>query len=275
MENYIQEIIAYMKKFATDGMKVEMIAEHFGYSKFHFSREFKKITGVSPQEYLSALKIENGLDSLVHGESVINSQLDAGFSSTGTFTTTFTKNTGLSPRAYVKQMNSLYQLVKQQEIVIHDNDSLFYRNPHFPIVVSPYKLTVHIEVPEDFKGIVFSGLFLRPNPNHQPVMGRCRVKDYTYEFYNLPPGKFYPLACGLKKSKNPFRYFQLSTAMRACDGQFVTFPLQNNEELTICLRNKKISDPPLLINLPNILANGMKQQIVRNKRKFQKKYCLK
>lgn len=266
METYMQDIIIYMEKYATQGLKVETVAEHFGYSKFHFSREFKKITGVSPNEFISALKIENGIHSIVRGESVINSQLDAGYSSPGTFTTTFTKNTGLSPKAYANQMDNLYELVKQQEIAEQDNESLFYRNPNFPIMVAPYTLTVHIEVPEDFKGIVFSGLFLRPNPNHQPVMGRCRVKKFDYQFYHLPPGTYYPLACGVRRSKNPFRYFQLSKAMRACDGQSITFPLEKDEEMTIQLRERVISDPPLIINLPNILANGIKQQIARNRR---------
>ncbi|MGG5369447.1 MULTISPECIES: AraC family transcriptional regulator [unclassified Enterococcus] len=275
MEPRIQEIITYMEKFACEGLKVEKVAEHFGYSKFHFSREFKRITGISPNEYLSSLKIENGIESLVNGESVINSQLDAGYSSPGTFTTTFTKNTGLSPKTYAKQVNHLFELVKQQEAVDEDNDSLFYRNPNFPIIVSPYKLTVHIEVPKDFKGIVFSGLFLKPNPNHQPIMGRCRVKRFEYDFYHLPPGTYYPLACGVRRSKNPFRYFQLSKAMRACDGQSVTFPLEKNEELTIQLRERKISDPPLIINLPNILANGIKQQLARNRRKVKNRFLQK
>lgn len=271
MEAYIQEIISYMQAFASEGLKVEQVAAHFGYSKFHFSREFKKLTGVTPNEYLSSIKIENGIDSLVRGESVINSQLDAGYSSAGTFTTTFTKNTGLSPKAYATQVDQLYELVKQQEIVDEDSDTLFYRNPNFPVVVTPYKLTIHIRIPDDFKGIVFSGLFLRPNPNHQPVMGRCRVKEFTYDFYHLPAGTYYPMACGVRKSKNPFSYFQLSKALRACDGQKITFPLQKNEELTIQLREKRVSDPPLIINLPNILAHGIKQQMARNRRKIKKR----
>lgn len=271
METYIHEIIIYMQDHASEGLKVEQVAAHFGYSKFHFSREFKKITGVSPTEFLSSLKIENGINSLVNGDSVINSQLDAGYSSAGTFTTIFTKNTGLSPKAYVNQIDHLYELVKQQETVDEDSDSLFYRNPNFPIIAAPYKLTVHITIPDDFKGIVFSGLFLRPNPNHQPIMGRCRVKEFTYDFYHLPAGTYYPMACGVRKSKNPFSYFQLSTALRACDGQSISFPLQKNEEITIQLRDKRVSDPPLLINLPNILAHGIKQQMARNRRKIKRR----
>ncbi len=275
MKNNFDEIICYMEKNLEGEFKIEKIAKKFGYSKFHFSREFKKISGISPREYVMGLRIIKGIDSLVDGESVINSQLEAGYNSSGTFSTTFTKNTGLSPKEYANKINELYAIVKNHETVDEDQDSLFYRNPSYPAVVSPYKLTVNVKVPKHFSGIVFSGLFLKPNPNHQPVMGRCRVKQFQYEFYHLPEGLYYPMACGIEKSFNPFRYFQLDKALRACDGQSIRFPLEKNEEMTIMLRNKSYSDPPLVINLPNILATGIKQQIKRNKKNILKKYSKK
>lgn len=269
MKEQIKEIIDYVNENAYDGVKVEDIAEVFGYSKFHFSREFKKVTGVTLNEYISGVRIDKGISTILHGETVTQSQLDAGYSSTGTFSTIFKKNTGLSPREYSKSINNLYNIVKKQETVDEDSDHLFYRNPDYPAVITPYKLTVYIDVPEDFSGIIFSGLFLKPYPNHQPAMGRCRVKIFEYEFYHLPEGTYYPLACGIKNSLNPFRYFQLNNALRACDGQHITFPLTKNEVIRIRLREKQVADPPVIINLPNILANGIKQQIQRNKNKIK------
>lgn len=136
---------------------------------------------------------------------------------------------------------------------------------------SPYKLTVKLEIPSDFKGIIFSGLFLKPNPNHTPLMGRCRVKNYHYDFYHLPPGTYYPLACGIRISSNPFNYFKLDNAMRACDGQNITFPLTKNEQITLQLRPKEKNDPPITINLPNILSNAIKQQFQRKSNLFNNK----
>ncbi len=268
MKEQFEKIIYYMNDNLEKEFKIEEISREFGYSKFHFSREFKKISGVSPSEYIRGLRIIKGIDSLVNGKSVINSQLEAGYSSSGTFSTTFAENTGLSPKEYTKKINELYDVIKDHEEIEEDNDSLFYRNPLYPVVISPYKLTVYIEVPNNFQGIVFGGLFFKPNPNHQPAMGRCRVKNFKYVFYHLPKGIYYPMACGIRKSLNPFNYFQLKKALRACDGQSIEFPLTKDEEMTIKLRDKTISDPPLVINLPNILATGIKQQIIRNKDKF-------
>ena len=271
MDDFFDEIIEYMKNNIDKEIKIEQMAKHFGYSKYHFSREFKRFSGVSPNEYIRGLRILKGIEVLIDGDSVTDSQLEAGYNSLGTFSNTFTKNTGLSPKNYIKKINDLFKTVKNQEVVNEDEDSLFYRNPQYPAMIAPYKLTVHIKVPEKFKGIVFSGLFSAPNPNHQPAMGRCRVKDFTYEFYHLPEGTYYPLACGIEKSLNPFHYFQLQKALRACDGQSITFPLKKNEELTLKLRQRLISDPPLVINLPNILSTGIKQQAIRNKKKVYEK----
>ncbi|ALS02612.1 hypothetical protein ATZ33_14880 [Enterococcus silesiacus] len=268
MNENIEEIILFMKKNAAMSIRIEDVAAHFGYSKSHFSREFKKATGLSPNEYLASLKIEQSIDTLTQGHSVIESQLDAGHQSPGTFTTTFTKNTGLSPRVYAKGMSDLFELSKKHEHIDKDSDSLYYRNPAFEIKKSPYFLTVYIDAPEDFKGLIFSGLFLKPNPNHLPVMGRCRVKNYRYEFYDLPDGTYYPLVCGIRKSLNVFNYFLLDNSMRAYDGQKITFPLTKDEVLHITLREKGPTDPPILINLPNILANGIKQQMKRNQKKI-------
>lgn len=271
MNEQIEDILKYIEKNAAAGIKVEDLAHQFGYSKFHFSREFKKKVGISPNEYISSIKIAKSIDFILEGNSIINSLLEAGYSSSGTFSSTFKKNTGLSPKDYVNKTNELFEIVKKQEIMNEDSDSLFYRNPNYETYVAPYKLTVYLDIPPDFKGIIFSGLFLKPNPNHTPVMGRCRVKNYVYDFYHLPPGTYYPLACGIRKNKNPFKYFQLKETMRACDGQSITFPLKKNETIRIELRNKEINDPPITINLPNILSNGIKQQIKRNQKKVLRK----
>ncbi|WP_291649463.1 helix-turn-helix transcriptional regulator [Clostridium sp.] len=58
MNLIISEILDYIKIniFISD-LKVEDIATHFGYDKYYFSSEFKKITGYSLNEYIISIKI--------------------------------------------------------------------------------------------------------------------------------------------------------------------------------------------------------------------------
>lgn len=265
MKNIIDSVIAYMEEHAHEELRIETIAAHFGYSKYYFAREFKKVTGISPTEYLSSIRIQKGITSITEGESIINSQLDAGHQSAGTFASTFQKNTGLPPKRYKRQMNDLFETSKRMEENTVDSEELFFYHPDLEQAAEDtYQLTIHIEVPDDFKGLLFSGLFFKPNPNHLPAMGRCRVKNFTYIFSQLPAGTYYPLACGIKSSLNPLNYFILDRSLRACDGQQITFPLKKNEVMHLKLRTKLPTDPPITINLPNLLANGIKQQVIRN-----------
>lgn len=82
MKERIPEILVYMQKSVTRDITVEETAHHFGYSKYHFNREFKRLTGFSAVDYLSSLKIELAKHALLRNEhSVTNAGLDAGYSS--------------------------------------------------------------------------------------------------------------------------------------------------------------------------------------------------
>lgn len=53
MEELLPTILIYMKEHALEESTIEEIASHFGYTKYYFSREFKRITGFSAADYLS------------------------------------------------------------------------------------------------------------------------------------------------------------------------------------------------------------------------------
>src|SRR5690606_14840813 len=114
MREQIPAILRHMQNNVTREITVEQIAAHFGYSKYHFSREFKRWTGFSAADYLSSLKIEHAKQALLRdAQSVTHSGFDAGFASLGTFSVTFKQKTGLSPREYKQQVEALFSLAKQ------------------------------------------------------------------------------------------------------------------------------------------------------------------
>lgn len=48
----IPEILVYMQESVSRDITVEGAANRFGYSKYHFNREFKQLTGFSAADYL-------------------------------------------------------------------------------------------------------------------------------------------------------------------------------------------------------------------------------
>jgi methylphosphotriester-DNA--protein-cysteine methyltransferase len=94
MKDLINDITLFMREHTDRNLSIEELADKYGYSKFHFSREFKKVIGVSPNEYWAALKMEQSLSALARSHSIINAHLKTGYQSTGTFTTSLSRNRG-------------------------------------------------------------------------------------------------------------------------------------------------------------------------------------
>ena len=93
---------------------IKEIAEKFGYTKYEFSRKFKKETGFSAKEFVSVLKLEKSLQKLIkEDKSVILAQLESGYESSGSFSNIFRKNTGLSSREYRKNIEKLHEIVNK------------------------------------------------------------------------------------------------------------------------------------------------------------------
>ena len=82
-------------------LDVPALARSAHVSESHFSRSFKAAFGETPHRYLLTRRIERAKAMLRDGEqSVTEVCLAVGFSSLGSFSTTFTRLVGESPRSY-------------------------------------------------------------------------------------------------------------------------------------------------------------------------------
>jgi AraC-like DNA-binding protein len=82
-------------------LDLEATAAHAGYSRYHFVRAFKAVYGQTPGQYLSRRRVERAEEMLRSADlSVTEICTLVGFSSLGTFSARFKKQTGLSPSEY-------------------------------------------------------------------------------------------------------------------------------------------------------------------------------
>ncbi len=80
---------------------VDDMARSAGLSRAHFSREFRRAFGESPHAYLLTRRLERAAALLrTTDRSVAEICFSVGLQSVGSFTTSFTRTFGLSPRAY-------------------------------------------------------------------------------------------------------------------------------------------------------------------------------
>lgn len=74
------------------------LAEHAGYSPFHFARLFAHHVGIGPGQYLTALRMDRAKHLLLHDtESVIDVATAVGFDSLSSFSRRFRATVGVPP----------------------------------------------------------------------------------------------------------------------------------------------------------------------------------
>lgn len=98
--------INYINTHLLEKLTLESVAKKAGISKFYFSREFKKQTGVSFVDYINKLRCKKAADLILAGNHNLNEiALMCGFDTLSYFSTTFKKYIGTTPSDYGKSQN--------------------------------------------------------------------------------------------------------------------------------------------------------------------------
>lgn len=97
----LREVTSFMAANCTRDLHLEELASVAGISRFHFAREFKRMTGASPHQYLMKLRIHRA-KSLLRGSAMplVEVGLQSGFSHQSHFTRLFRRFTGTTPQTY-------------------------------------------------------------------------------------------------------------------------------------------------------------------------------
>ncbi|GLO62814.1 hypothetical protein MACH09_33220 [Vibrio sp. MACH09] len=96
----IRQSKAYMEKNYSERVELDDLAKAAFMSRFHYVRMFKQLYGVTPRNYLRDMRISKAKELLKRGHSITDTCFDVGYESLATFSTTFKKCTGYSPRAF-------------------------------------------------------------------------------------------------------------------------------------------------------------------------------
>lgn len=101
IEGAIQTAIEQMKADAPCEEGITGLATQVFYSKFHFSREFRRVTGTTPRRFLAAVRMHQAKTHLLCDDVGIAQVSNVvGYSSVGTFSTRFTELVGVPPREW-------------------------------------------------------------------------------------------------------------------------------------------------------------------------------
>ncbi|EGF90900.1 regulatory protein ada [Asticcacaulis biprosthecium C19] len=99
MAGVMAEVCRFIETAETEP-GLEALAARAGLSAYHFHRQFKAITGVTPKAYATAHRARKVREGLTGGETVTNALYDAGFGSNGRFYETSNAILGMTPKQF-------------------------------------------------------------------------------------------------------------------------------------------------------------------------------
>jgi AraC-like DNA-binding protein len=129
-EDVIIRAIRFIEANMKEDIHVVDLATEVSYSEFHFSRLFMEITGETPGAYLRKRRLEKAAAEIMAGREIIDTAIDYGFHTQGTFTRSFKTHFGTTPGTYkmsgLNLRSSTLNKVKEVELSRKSDKSLHY-----------------------------------------------------------------------------------------------------------------------------------------------------
>ncbi|SRR6266851_2459915 len=243
IEQAVARVIEAMHDNLGEQLTIDDMARTAMFSKFHFSRIFREVTGVSPGRFLSALRLQEAKRLLVSTSlSVADISNQVGYTSVGTFSSRFKSRVGVAPTMYRQRGGFAHQISTDNNGNTAGTRSATVRGEIF----AP---------PAGEVGPVFAGLFPDWIPQGQPV--RCTVLHHPgpYVLEDVPQGTWHLLvhsvAPGLEKAA-PDQLSHAQAPSVGSNGPIIIRPDTFVRLADVRLRPMRAFDPPVLLALVDV-----------------------
>ncbi len=94
------EQACHLVKASTEALKVEALASQLGISRFHLQKLFQQFLGMSPKQYIKAVRAQHVSESLSGPSSVTEAILTAGYDSSSAYYADGAARIGMSAKVY-------------------------------------------------------------------------------------------------------------------------------------------------------------------------------
>lgn len=223
-------------------------------STFHFNRVFHQITGLPPNKFISAMRLEEAKRLLLNTDrSVTDICFEVGYNSLSTFTRRFTQRVGLGPREF-RYLADRITPASVESLCAHYAELTERATLHTSVegVVESHK---------PVGGPIFVGLFRAFIPQSRPVGGALLTLPGAFRIGPVPDGAYHLLAAALPPLADTLGYLlpdSASLSVGAWNGPVIVQQGRAVGRFQISLRPMVLTDPPLLVSLPFLLADTLK-----------------
>lgn len=249
----VERVIKYMYANLADQITIDDMARTAMFSKFHFSRLFHAVTGLSPGRFLSAVRLQAAKRMLISTTmSVTEICFRTGYNSVGTFSSRFAALVGIPPTVY--RYNGGY--ISQLSVNARRND---WGSP--PSTLSGRLITPSREPGE----LVFVGVFPDPIIQGKPIKyAICDDLSQTFRLDGIPPGTWYLLSYSFAHGDNSVylnpAHDSLSPLV-AVHGPVTVKSRLPVGPVDMVMRPMRMIDPPVLLAVPNVSPQRAKRSV--------------
>ena len=176
--------IATMRTGTERPLTLDELADVASYSRFHFVRTFRELTGTTPGAFQTAIRFARASELLLTSDASVTEICgDVGYSSLGTFSDRFRSLVGVSPSGLRELPHRIAGL-----------PSSALEDP--AMAPADARQTVRVLVPETGPGApsVYVGLFPDAVASGFPVSGAVTRRPGILTLTGVPPGRYHLLA---------------------------------------------------------------------------------
>src|SRR5262244_1372297 len=162
-------------------------------STFHFNRVFHQITGLPPNKFISAMRLDEAKRLLLNTNlSITDICFEVGYNSLSTFTRRFTQRVGLGPREF-RYLAERITPTSVESLCAHYAELTGRAGMLRPSVEG------FVDSPKPGEGPIFVGLFHTHIPQSRPVGGALLTSPGAFTIGPVPDGIYHLLAAALPR----------------------------------------------------------------------------
>lgn len=246
-ERRIGAAIREMRAAPSRPWTLDELAEAAAYSRFHFARSFRDVTGTSPGSFQAALRFARASELLLtSGAPVTEVCAEVGYASLGTFSDRFRELTGVSPTALRDLPDRVADLRPE-------------RHERRITTLLPDSGSMVVNVPEAIGAgwIAYIGLYPDGVAAGRPTAGAMRIGPGPVAVLNIPAGRYRALSAAFPPGTDWLgQLLPSDRALVSATGQTITVgTAMPPVALILPYRPARPTDPPILTALPALLLD--------------------
>ncbi|MER5337005.1 helix-turn-helix transcriptional regulator [Micromonospora sp. NPDC002717] len=226
-----------MRERLAEPLTIDDLATAAMFSRYHFSRLFRRLTGISPGRFLAAIRIQEAKRLLISTSLTVAAiSTSVGYTSLGTFSSRFHRSVGISPAAYRR----------------HRYPQALPTEQTTPARTGGATITGEVRTfcPR-FAAPIFIGLFPDAIAEGRPASWAVMDRPGPYQLSGVTPGSWYLIAHSLRgrnvAASDPDQIDQVTAVARYGPVRIAGGGSIQATEMTV--RPPRDFDPPALLSL--------------------------